>query len=163
MSREKRSQSITFLGRKILVYGSLGILALGGAARAEYVHLEKETKRFAAEHAVPAKDVNAIQHALASAMLAESLGPEVARFLGDAKEMLPSGLDRPDSFKDQWNNSMGRGIAAHAKKSGRDLQELVLDAYKRGLLITNEARDPRVPAAWSAPPRPAYPGPGRNI
>ena len=141
---------------RLLVYGALGVLALGaGGAQAGFHELKTTAESYAVEHAIPAAHANAIEHCLGSAILAERYGTSIARFLGNVRESASTKNDPADSFKDQWNNAIGRAIAEHAKKTGADRDRLVLDAYRDGQLIVDEHGDPRVAAgatpAYSAP------------
>jgi hypothetical protein len=52
-----------------------------------------------------------------------------------------------DSWKDLWNNAIGRQIGEYVRKnnlSQNDLESLIAQAYDRGELIT-ETNDPRIP------------------
>jgi hypothetical protein len=59
-----------------------------------------------------------------------------------------------DSWKDLWNNAIGRQIGEYVRKnnlSQNDLERLLMQAYRRGDLIRSD-KDPRVPANASGWP-----------
>lgn len=89
---------------------------------------------------------NAIAHAHVSADWTRSYGREDATWLGNTKELGSTG---PDSYKDQFNNEIGRRIAEWMEDNGYTptsytaaqldeiMDALVLDALYEGELITD--------------------------
>jgi hypothetical protein len=111
---------------------------------------------------------NAIAHALTSAYLAHDDSPQEAALLGGIREFKSywSPSKQPeawDTFKDLYNNQVGRNIAAYARKNNlsRDqMQDLVLDALSSGKLIV--ARDdPRIDPSLTEKPT-SFLGPNWN-
>ena len=106
-----------------------------------------------------AASTNAIAHALTSAYLAYEYPTAVATLLGSAREYRSYWLDpkRPpawDTFKDLYNNQVGRNIAEYAKRNNlsRDqMQDLILDALSSGKLIVTQ-NDPRIDPSFSGNP-----------
>lgn len=106
-------------------------------------------------------DINAIEHAHRSAQVAYNYGRPIAEGMGTVKEW-PSD-DPADSWKDEWNNEVGRRIAEWARGNGyseNDIDRLILDAYRGGPggsdLILSDS-DPRIDLNkppvpnWNAP------------
>jgi len=102
---------------------------------------------------------NALTHALTSAWITLTYGPEAAREVGIAKEFwtyrseLAAG-DFRDKFKDLYNNNIGRQIAQYAIDNGLTSEEttaLVLDAHESGRLIIG-LDDPRIDATFNGDP-----------
>lgn len=153
--------------RRLVVYGALGLLALGGAgvyaAETGFQQLSQAAETYISENHVPVADHNAIEHCLGSAILTERYGENVAIFLGNLREDTARKYDPPDRYKDQWNNAIGRGIAVFAKKTGLPRDALILDAYQNGMLIVRENEDPRVPKKIAGDPHPQYSGPSVNF
>ncbi|HEY5712622.1 MAG TPA: calcium-binding protein, partial [Allosphingosinicella sp.] len=94
--------------------------------------------------------LNAIEHTYTSAHWAYYLPRSMETSLGDLKEWLPSlyyGPDERDTFRDQWNNEVGRRIAEWAYQHQLPIEaidRLVMDALQHGDLIT-DVNDPRIP------------------
>lgn len=122
----------------------------------------KPSYDLAEAHGITGVDVNAIAHALTSANIAYRTNRPFARFMGDLKEgaadLIP--IDTmADSWKDQWNNEVGRRIAGYARRHhlpASCIGPLVVDAYRQGELLNTE-KDPRVQLGqaieptWSMP------------
>lgn len=92
---------------------------------------------------------NAITHAYVSAKMAQRYGTLAARAFGDGREYLEPPKDLVeeswDTFKDQWNNEVGRRAGASAVgMSNEELIEIIKDAWRNGDLIT-VSTDGRIP------------------
>jgi hypothetical protein len=106
-----------------------------------------------------AAGTNAIAHALSSAYLAYDHSTLEASGLGWAREHKSYWLEpkRPaawDTFKDLYNNQVGRNIAHFARRNNlsRDqIQDLVLDALSTGKLIVTQ-QDKRVDPSFNGNP-----------
>lgn len=105
-----------------------------------------------------AASVNAIAHALTSAYLAYDHSPTEAAALGLARELKSYFGRQPpeawDTFKDLYNNQVGRNIAGYAKKNGlsrEQIQDLILDALSSGRLIATR-QDPRIASSFKGNP-----------
>ncbi|WP_257168590.1 hypothetical protein [Bradyrhizobium sp. SRS-191] len=105
-----------------------------------------------------AASVNAIAHALTSAYLAHDHSTTEASALGFARELKSYFGRQPpeawDTFKDMYNNQVGRNIADYAKKNGlprEQIQDLILDALSSGRLIATR-RDPRIAPSFNGNP-----------
>jgi Cadherin domain/RTX calcium-binding nonapeptide repeat (4 copies)/Haemolysin-type calcium binding protein related domain len=104
-------------------------------------------------------NTNAIAHTLSSAYLAYDYSGAEARILGYAREYSQYWVDpkQPaawDTFKDLYNNQVGRNIAAYALQNhlSRDqIQDLVLDALSTGKLIVTQ-QDPRIDPSFNGNP-----------
>jgi RTX calcium-binding nonapeptide repeat (4 copies) len=101
---------------------------------------------------------NAIAHTLSSAYLAYDYSKAEASALGWAREYKSYWLDeRPaawDTFKDLYNNQVGRNISDYAKQNNlsRDqIQDLVLDALSTGKLIVTQ-QDARIDPSFNGNP-----------
>lgn len=148
---------------RILIYSTLAAIAAGSFfARAEFVELRQEAAKFTTENKLSAKDYNAIQHSLGSAILTEKYGTSIAKFMGYGREFATLNSPKKDRYKDLWNNSMGRQIANFSKETGIDRDKLLLDAYKNGMLILNEKKDKRAKDVFLEFPTPKYKGPSKN-
>jgi hypothetical protein len=102
---------------------------------------------------------NAIAHALSSAYLAYDHSPAVASLLGWLREYNSywHSQDRTyawDTFKDLYNNQVGRNIADYVRSnnlSRDEIQDLVLDALTTGkLIVTHE--DKRIDPSFDGNP-----------
>ncbi|KAB1085063.1 calcium-binding protein [Neorhizobium galegae] len=104
---------------------------------------------------------NAIAHVHTSARLSYSkwemagANSYIAEKLGDFKEIIPS--SPADTYKDQYNNEVGRRIAEYARENDldrEDIDDLIIDALNNGHLIIS-LLDPRIanelPPVWDAP------------
>jgi hypothetical protein len=106
-----------------------------------------------------AASTNAIAHALSSAYLAYDHSAVEAAGLGWAREYKSYWLEpkRPaawDTFKDLYNNQVGRNIADYvrSKNLSRDqIQDLVLDALSTGKLIVTQ-QDKRIDQSFNGNP-----------
>ena len=105
-----------------------------------------------------AANVNAIAHALTSAYLAYDHSSAESAALGWTRELKSYFGSQPpeawDTFKDLYNNQVGRNIAAYAQKKNlsRDhIQELILDALTSGNLIVTR-QDPRIAPSFNGNP-----------
>ena len=104
-------------------------------------------------------NTNAIAHALTSAYLAYDHSLAGAAILGEAREHRSYWLDpkRPaawDTFKDLYNNQVGRNIAEYVRRNNlsRDqIQDLILDALSSGKLIVTQ-KDPRIDPTFNGNP-----------
>ena len=95
-------------------------------------------------------NTNALAHAYLSAWITIDHGRIQARMLGDGRERWEPGPDW-DTFKDLWNNKVGRRIGEYVKHNNLPpdvVPALVSDALARGDLIVTRT-DPRIPADWS--------------
>jgi Ca2+-binding RTX toxin-like protein len=111
----------------------------------------------------PLNPRNAIEHAYTSATLQKELGgfSAIPEILGNALEvdatsryLLGGDDNRADSFRDLWNNAIGRQIGDYVRQNGLsqgDLEDLLIQAYNRGDLIPVQT-DPRVPPNFSGWP-----------
>lgn len=103
--------------------------------------------------------VNAIAHALGSAHLAYDYSPSAAAALGYGRELNSywrGSKTNPawDTFKDLYNNQVGRNIAEYARKNNlqRDqIQDLILDALSSGKLIVTH-QDRRIDPSFNGNP-----------
>lgn len=99
--------------------------------------------------------VNAFVHCYTSARLSSSLGNPLAKFLGDSREWLGSFFkknDDKDSWKDQWNNAIGRQIGeCVANHPGSSVKQLAIQAAKSRELI-NSVSDQRIDLSKSPNP-----------
>lgn len=102
---------------------------------------------------------NAMAHVLTSAMISVDYSQTEAALLGWGREYRSYYLEkeRPaawDTYKDLYNNEIGRQIGAYANDNGLTRAEtidLIWDAYQRGdFIITSQ--DPRIPANFSGNP-----------
>jgi hypothetical protein len=102
---------------------------------------------------------NAVAHALGSAYLAYDHSPIEAAALGWGREfksyfLHDQGNTAWDTFKDLYNNRVGRNIADYARRNNlsRDqIQDLILDALSSGkLIVTHE--DPRIDPSFNGNP-----------
>jgi hypothetical protein len=93
-------------------------------------------------------DFNAAAHAYTSAGVSLAWGNTIAAGAGVLREMFLSGDSTlQDSVRDIFNNGVGRRIGEYARKNDipeSELDEIVVDALERGLLMLNEATDPRL-------------------
>jgi hypothetical protein len=104
-------------------------------------------------------NTNAIAHTLSSAYLTYDNSAAEARTLGYAREYSQYWLDTKqpapwDTFKDLYNNQVGRNIAAYALQNNlsRDqIQDLILDALSTGKLIVTQ-NDPRIDPSFNGNP-----------
>ncbi|MGO4386760.1 calcium-binding protein [Microvirga sp. 2YAF29] len=141
---------------------------------------EESSRQYGIKNDIPKNDLqkNAYFHAYVSALLAYDYGSTIASMLGTLREIndvkkkekeLETGKLTQTQFlnqmrdvqRDLHNNVVGRAIAEYAKQNGytRDqLDDLVKEALDKGLLVTNEFKDPRVSPRHFDPP-PAYKGP----
>jgi Ca2+-binding RTX toxin-like protein len=101
--------------------------------------------------------VNAIQHAFTSADWTWEYGRTIATHVGNYKER-NGYLDPDDSFRDQYNNEVGRRITEYAKAHNLDrssLDDLIIDALVHNHLIVDEDSDSRIGIqsmpTWTAP------------
>lgn len=106
---------------------------------------------------------NTIAHAATSAYIAYDTTTQWARIVGNWKESTPFTYETADEWADQYNNEVGRRIADYAKANGlskSDIDDLIMDAYQNGDLITdhtlgnpaiNLGVDPRTAPGWIAP------------
>lgn len=111
--------------------------------------------------------LNAVVHAYTSAETVFSDSRVVAEILGRLKD---PNYDTANSWRDHWNNEVGRRIAEWAMEHGYGpdaLNRLMWDAYQSGELITS-LEDPRIgtelpdptwhgpsvwdPSVWVRPP-----------
>jgi hypothetical protein len=108
-----------------------------------------------------AASTNAIAHALTSAYLAHDHSAAEASILGWGREFNSYWFDKPrpppawDTFKDLYNNQVGRNIADYVRNNNlsRDqIQELVLDALSTGKLIVTQ-QDKRIDPSFNGDPR----------
>jgi hypothetical protein len=102
---------------------------------------------------------DAFQHAYVSALLALRHSLAESKLLGDARESWTtykyySGKDndyRTDTYRDLYNNAVGRAIGAYAKQNGlteSEVADLVEHAVSSGqaiVSIRNDDPDPRLP------------------
>lgn len=86
-------------------------------------------------------DVNAARHGVWQARLAHKHGAEPAEALGDAHE--EGSPDALDSWIDQYNNRVARGIGESAGSTD-EIPYLIRDAIEEGRLITDPT-DARIP------------------
>ncbi len=99
---------------------------------------------------------NAIAHTLSSAYLAHDHSPLEAYLLGFGREFLENTAKTEawDTYKDLYNNQVGRNIAAYVRQNelSRDqIQALVLDALTTGkLIVTRQA--PRIDQRFNGNP-----------
>lgn len=105
---------------------------------------------------------NTITHAYTSASWAYDSFDAFAEKVGDWKEDTPSIYETNDEFADQWNNEVGRRIAAYADANNLPksaLDHLIMDAFNAGHFIWDRANDtridlngdPKTDPTWSAP------------
>ena len=106
---------------------------------------------------------NAVDHAAASALLTYEVGAAMAKAMGDVKEMGGSLTNvvntQRDSWKDQWNNAVGRRIGEFVeshKIKKEDIGDIVLDALRTGQLVV-QVQDHRI--VLSQDPLPMWNGP----
>ncbi|HLI98355.1 MAG TPA: hypothetical protein VKT76_01440, partial [Bradyrhizobium sp.] len=107
-----------------------------------------------------AASTNAIAHALSSAYLAYDHSPAEASILGWAREHKSYWFEpeRPaawDTFKDLYNNQVGRNIAKYIRNnnlSREQIQDLVLDVLSSGKLIVTQ-QDKRIDPSFNGDPR----------
>lgn len=122
------------------------------------------------------KHLNALQHAHVSAFLvvtgSGAVGTEagfsVAQAFGNFRERKVTedssiGLQK-DSWRDQWNNSVGRQIGEYIIDNSLSTEpyivdRLILDAYNRGLLINDEQVEGITPQQLFTPPHGVWDGP----
>jgi hypothetical protein len=117
---------------------------------------------------------NALHHSYTSAILARHHGSKPSESLGNLLEHVTAaiyGRRDPrlarDSWKDLWNNAIGRQIGEYVRQhnlSQYDLEQLIMQAYWRGDLISSMG-DSRIPENASGWPRdftarPTWQGPG---
>ena len=91
-------------------------------------------------------DYNAAAHAYTSAGLVVNWGSRIAAIAGVAREVENGGSTLDDTRRDIFNNGVGRLIGIYSHENNipeENLDILVVDALNRGLLIVNEANDPR--------------------
>ena len=86
-------------------------------------------------------DVDALRHSYVSGIFTQKYNESVADIFGRINEIIPGGgRSSPGGHKevnmDLWNNSVGRKYGKKAK-SGEELFFKLLDALKRGELITD--------------------------
>ena len=138
-----------------------------------------EAEHYAAAFAIPknrgpTSPQNAFVHAYVSATLAYHWNQNVARRLGNVREVsstvshdIPEFLSRGgdlatlgrrvrDTIRDRYNNEIGFQIGEFAKANGLryvDIPYLVKDALSRGLLITDEMSDSRNGLLWPSAPQ----------
>jgi hypothetical protein len=131
---------------------------------------------------------NAIQHSYASATMSRNFGALPSTVAGNITECRNTADDTftlpavnwvkrqfgqepkqgfpnqtADSWKDLWNNAVGREIGEYVRKhnlSQYDLEQLIMQAYWRGDLIT-QIDDGRIPKNASGWPR-DFPGEGQS-
>lgn len=161
--RENKKKS---LRKRLLIWSSLITLSIasGGtiAATKGVDVLKNDARALAASRDVPGYATNAIEHAHASARMTQLFGPRIASFLGFAREVqgaITKG-DEVDTWRDHYNNSIGRQIAEYAEESGRDIDDLVIAAWQSGQLIDRPLQDERVQLGTD--PDPTYIPPHRT-
>lgn len=84
---------------------------------------------------------NAVDHALVSACLTHKGTPAIAKNLGDLNELIDPSSIPSDSWKDQWNNAVGRQIGRFAKENHLGIEAvlpMVLNALGCHKLIQYE-------------------------
>jgi Ca2+-binding RTX toxin-like protein len=152
------------IARSIGVYG--GLTAYGAR---EYYGTQSDALAdanglLAGSQYSPAR--NAIGHVYTSGELNGLLGREAATNLGDYNERIGelAGRSPNDSWKDQWNNEVGRRLNEWAENNGYDWYsakgDLIMDAYNNNQLIIDEDTDPRVDLSTS--PTPSWSGPSAS-
>jgi hypothetical protein len=124
-------------------------------------------RELAALDGVPQTQWNSYEHAYFSAWLQfkYSGGPSggsLAHDLGDGLELaaylnwLTGGADnRADSYKDLWNNNIGRQIGEYARQNGlglADIERLLREAFQRGDLIKDLFDDKMPTFGWGGTP-----------
>jgi len=158
MSRIRLKERLSGWRGQVAIWGTagaVGLTALGGAHAARNMtrDLSQQAVGFARTHDIPAGDFNAIQHCHASATLTARYGSGIAEFLGACRELQEDSAT--DRYKDLYNNAIGRQLARHAARSGREIDALILHAWRSGQLMTRE--DPaRRAGPLSGGPDPAY-------
>ncbi|MEQ1712129.1 MAG: hypothetical protein ABL908_12095, partial [Hyphomicrobium sp.] len=114
---------------------------------------------------------NSYAHAYSSAFLAYDYSTNEARLLGNLRESLATGSyytgqggdERADTYRDLYNNEIGRRIGEYAKEnnlSRQDVERLVRDAVDSGKTL-DSLNDARIPSMWDTPvPLPGSSPPG---
>ncbi|GAB5389758.1 MAG: hypothetical protein Alpg2KO_27260 [Alphaproteobacteria bacterium] len=127
------------------------------SAQAMFEQLRGDAHDFARDHQIPRRDWNAIEHAHVSIQLTQWLGPQLAKTFGDAREQRDAHLRDPKAtWRDKYNNAIGRAIALHARSTGSDAEALLAKAWQDGQLITS-LEDDRI--TLSEDPDPTYKAP----
>jgi hypothetical protein len=96
---------------------------------------------------------NALAHTYTSGDLTDKFGRGVAEASDDLSEAVSADRPPADTFKDRWNNELGRLMQEWCEKNGYEwgdvYQDLIMDAYNNGDLILTDARvnstDPNSP------------------
>ena len=134
---------------------------IGNMILGSYFVIADESQEAAVERLAAAsgiadgQNINALAHSAVSAWSAYLYSEESAAFLGNAKEW--STLDRADpsdTFKDMWNNEIGRQIGQYSRQNGLSLDDatsLVLEAYFDNRLIRSNS-DSRIDTSFSGRP-----------
>jgi hypothetical protein len=114
-------------------------------------YLAKDADQFAKDNGLTGgpNAINGFVHTYVSADLTYRYGEGLAELGGDTKEFVGnlSGTDnneKMDSWRDQYNNELGRQIAKSCGDNAVCINEKLIKAYIQGKIIKDPLNDPRV-------------------